>query len=516
MSMLLNHSTPTYSTGAISINKHMDPDSVLNRVFGHVGFRGNQLQAIERILSQQHAMVIMPTGMGKSLCYQIPAIILASQNASRDQARGFTLVISPLIALMKDQVDTLQDRGISAAFINSSLTRKQREKRYSAVARGHYQILYVTPERFRKSEFIEIIQKRTIHLLAVDEAHCISEWGHDFRPDYTRMKEFRKLIGNPVTLALTATATPEVQQDIVQQLGMQEKEITLFHEGIDRPNLNLKVIEVWGEEEKLTHMLRIRKEHPGSAIIYFTLIKTLHQFSDYLQSHDIEHLRYHGDLDRVERRRVQDQFMKEPNHLVLATNAFGMGIDKEDIRFVIHADIPGSMESYYQEIGRSGRDGKPSDCILLYDERDLATQMEFLKWSNPDAEYYVRLYDLLKHDEERVSAYGLEWVREQLHFKDPFDHRLETALSILDRFDVSKGTQDPFHIRVIGDLPEVLGNPSYLETKHQRDLHKLYALVQYVKHSDNRKKFIHDYFGLPYGTSKTCPFPEDKPVEPSC
>ena len=195
--------------------------------------------------------------------------------------------------------------------------------------------------------------------------------------------------------------------------------------------------------------------------------------------------------------------MKESSHLVLATNAFGMGIDKEDIRFVIHADIPGSMESYYQEIGRSGRDGKPSDCILLYDERDLATQMEFLKWSNPDAEYYVRLYDLLKHDEERVSAYGLEWVREQLHFKDPFDHRLETAISILDRFDVIKGTQVPFQIRVIGDLPEVLGNPSYLETKHQRDLHKLYALVQYAKHSDNRKKFIHDYFGLPYRNSKT-------------
>ena len=260
----------------------MDPGSVLNRVFGHVGFRGNQLKAIEHILSHQHAMIIMPTGMGKSLCYQIPAIILASQNVSREQTRGLTLVISPLIALMKDQVDGLQERGISAAFINSSLTRKQREKRYSAVARGHYQILYVTPERFRKSEFIEVIRKRTIHLLAVDEAHCISEWGHDFRPDYTRMKEFRERIGNPVTLALTATATPEVQQDIVQQLGMQEREIALFHEGIDRPNLNLKVIEVWGEEEKLTHILRIRKEQAGSAIIYFTLIKTLHQFSDSL------------------------------------------------------------------------------------------------------------------------------------------------------------------------------------------------------------------------------------------
>ncbi|MFQ5627519.1 MAG: RecQ family ATP-dependent DNA helicase, partial [bacterium] len=244
----------------------------LKTYFGYETFRGQQKAAIDHVLNKKHALVIMPTGMGKSLCYQIPAL----------QLNGLTLVISPLIALMKDQVDVLQKRKIDAAFINSSLTRKERETRYKAVAEGKYKLLYVTPERFRKKEFLEPLKNRRVDLLAVDEAHCISEWGHDFRPDYTRLHEFRKLIDCPTTIALTATATPEVQKDIIRQLGLEKDEVKLFHEGIDRPNLHLEVEDVWGEQEKLGHIIRMQHFMPGNGVVYFALIKTLKTFSEHL------------------------------------------------------------------------------------------------------------------------------------------------------------------------------------------------------------------------------------------
>lgn len=478
------------------------PADILLEVFGHSGFRSSQGAVVERVLAGGHCLVIMPTGMGKSICYQLPAIALARQNqptalpTDRQPNQPLTLVISPLIALMKDQVDALVAKGVNATFVNSSLKRSERLQRYRQIGNGDFDLVYVTPERFRKSEFRDVIGHRKIVLLAIDEAHCISEWGHDFRPDYTRVGEIRESLGNPTTIALTATATPDVQADIILQLNLEPNEVKLFHEGIDRPNLSLDVTQVWDDDAKYELIAETRQQLPGSGIVYFTLIRKLMEFSDQLWENNVPHLIYHGDLPRNSRRELQESFMNEPGHLVLATNAFGMGVDKEDIRYVLHADLPGSLESYYQEIGRAGRDGKPSRCLLMYDERDLATQMEFMQWSNPDAEFYQRVFDFLKNEIEQVNAFGIDWLRERLHYKQKHDRRLETTLSMMDRWGVLGGTIHPMNLAVIGELPEELRDAESLAGKLKRDQTKLLAMLQYVKHDGDRKQFIHQYFGL--------------------
>ena len=277
-------------------------------MFGHNTFRGPQRQIVEHLLNGNHALVIMPTGMGKSLCYQVPALCLAAQHkhlaaqhkhlaaqhkqtnsaaaeTSSEHSRPLSIVLSPLIALMKDQVDGLRERHVAATYINSSLRARERERRYSNIENGKYDLLYVTPERFRKAEFLNVLQRREILLLAIDEAHCISEWGHDFRPDYTRVEQIRQRLDNPTTIALTATATPAVQTDIIRQLGLDQSRVKLFHEGIDRPNLQLSVHAVWSDDEKLDHLIGLRQRQQQRGIAYFTLIKTLQRFSAVSYTH---------------------------------------------------------------------------------------------------------------------------------------------------------------------------------------------------------------------------------------
>ena len=476
---------------------------ILQRRFGYSGFRSTQREIIERTLAGGNSLVIMPTGGGKSLCFQIPALVHAHEFANTalaDRDRPpLTLVLSPLIALMKDQVDALQAKGIEATFINSSLDREERNRRLKQIADGMFSMLYVTPERFRKEEFVGVLRERDIRLLAVDEAHCISEWGHDFRPDYTRVGEFRQELGNPTTIALTATATPDVQIDILSQLGIESfgeslDQCQLFHEGIQRPNLSMQVQEVWGLDEKVALVdAALKRWGNACGIVYFTLIRTLEEMSERLHQMGIDHVCYHGDLARNDRRRVQEGFMRNRCPLVLATNAFGMGIDKEDIRFVLHAEIPGSMESYYQEIGRAGRDGLPSECTLMYDQRDLNTQVEFMRWSNPDADFYERTYDLLLHDEDSVRAFGMEWLRERLCDRHKRDRRLETVLAMLQRFGVIRDENDLSDIKIEGPLPIALADSQQRAAKLLRDQKKLYALVEYSKAEDLRA-FIHSYF----------------------
>jgi ATP-dependent DNA helicase RecQ len=465
-----------------------DPKDVLKQYFKYSSFKGKQEEIINRLLIENgHSLVLMPTGGGKSICYQVPALIFG----------GGTIVISPLIALMQDQVDALKKKSIPAEFINSTVNPKTRRERLDNFVFGKIKLLYVTPERFRKHEFVESIKTANVSLLAVDEAHCISEWGHDFRPDYSRIAEYRELLENPLTIALTATATKDVQTDIIAKLGLTQNEIKLFHQGIQRPNLRLEAADVFDEKETLNEICKVLNAYKGPGIIYFSLIKKLEYYSQLLGDKGYDHAVYHGKLESQQRKQTQRNFLSGKQNLILATNAFGMGIDKPDIRFVIHAEVPSTIESYFQEIGRAGRDGKYSLCMLLYNQEDLYTQMEFIKWANPDADYYYAIYNILKTNLDSLNSMGISYLREQISYKDKNDFRVETVLSMLDRYGVTEGNVENGDLKLIKKLPQELEDDDRLKEKLLNDNKKLLSVVNYFNSNSCRRIFISDYFGFP-------------------
>jgi ATP-dependent DNA helicase RecQ len=351
--------------------------------FGFDDFREGQREVIGAILNGKDAVVVMPTGSGKSLCYQLPAMMLG----------GATVVVSPLIALMKDQVDALRSRQLPATFINSSIAPAEQRARIDALRRGDFKLVYVAPERFRSSNFVAAIQSIGVSLFAVDEAHCISTWGHDFRPDYLRLKGALQSLGTVQTLALTATATPYVRSDIIQQLGLSNPET--FVSGFDRPNLSIDVVQTETEREKVARIKRLAKKHDGSGIVYASTRKAVEQVARELQEQGLQVASYHAGMSDSVRIKAQEDFMAGRTQIIVATNAFGMGIDKREIRFVAHYQMPGSIEAYYQEIGRAGRDGLQSSCVLLFNYADKNTHDFFIEGSYPSAQLVQGVYDAL-------------------------------------------------------------------------------------------------------------------------
>jgi ATP-dependent DNA helicase RecQ len=348
-----------------------DAREVLHRFWGYPDFRPGQDQAVRNVLAGGDSLTIMPTGGGKSLCYQVPAMLLP----------GLTLVVSPLISLMKDQVDALAAAGVPATFINSSLSPDEQSTRLMAAERGAVKLLYVAPERFDGERFIRRLAALHVSLLAVDEAHCVSEWGHDFRPSYLRLGEVRRQIGNPPIAALTATATGEVQRDIVRQLALGDPATLVT--GFDRRNLVWHVLRAKNDSEKDRLLLKLLRGREGSAIVYASTRKNVDALTALLRGTGVNAVGYHAGIADVERKRIQERFMTGEAPAVVATNAFGMGIDKSDVRIVVHYNMPGNLEAYYQEAGRAGRDGGPADCVLLHAYSDRFTHEFFIETANP-------------------------------------------------------------------------------------------------------------------------------------
>lgn len=364
-------------------------NDLLKQYFGYDEFRPGQKEIIQKVIDQENVLGIMPTGSGKSICYQLPALLLD----------GLTVVVSPLISLMKDQVDAANQLGIPATFINSSLDGYETARRFQEIDRQQYRLLYIAPERFIMPDFIQAMKRWNVRMIAIDEAHCISQWGHDFRPSYLQMaNQLDQLPNRHVIVALTATATVQVAADIKRLLKIPEN--NHIQTGFERENLRFQVIKDQKKEQYLIEYLKINKNQSG--IIYAATRKEVDRLYHLLKKFDFSVGRYHGGLNENERTEMQEAFLYDRLQLIVATNAFGMGINKSNVRFVIHYQIPGSLEAYYQEAGRAGRDGLSSEAILLFSPQDIQVQKFFIQQSQREEGQKQKEYEKLKAMTEYV------------------------------------------------------------------------------------------------------------------
>lgn len=440
----------------------MDKYQVLKHYFGYDSFREGQEPLMDGILKGRDALGIMPTGSGKSLCFQIPALMM----------EGITLVISPLISLMKDQVSTLNQAGIHAAYLNSSLTASQYYKALAYAREGRYPIIYVAPERLSTEEFLDFALHTKISMIAVDEAHCVSQWGQDFRPSYLKIVDFiEKLPNRPVISAFTATATEEVREDVIDILMLREP--VIVSTGYDRPNLYLGVQAPKDKYVTLKNYVECHKEQCG--IIYCLTRKLVEEVSDKLKGDGFSVTRYHAGLSDVERRNNQDDFIYDKNTIMVATNAFGMGIDKSNVRYVIHYNMPKNVESYYQEIGRCSRDGEPGECILLYSGQDVMTNQMFVENNQDNQELDPLTKNLvIERDRDRLKkmtfySYTNECLRDYIlrYFGEYGNNYCGNCSNCLTQFETVDVTDISKHlIGCVGTSRQRYGTTVILDTVH--------------------------------------------------
>jgi ATP-dependent DNA helicase RecQ len=472
--------------------------TLLRKRFGFANLRPGQAEVITALLTGHNVLAVMPTGSGKSLCYQLPALLY----------EGCTIVISPLIALMKDQVDSLRAQGIAATFVNSSLSTQEQQARLRACQAGEYHLLYIAPERLRNPRFLQTMAQTRVSLFAVDEAHCISEWGHDFRPDYLRLQQAIEFLGRPRVLALTATATVEVQQDIVRQLGCGEMQ--RFVTGFDRANLTYQVLTLNTAAAKLQALADLLStQNTGSAIIYAATRRMVEEVTAFLHERGAEVLSYHAGLSDGLRRRTQETFMAAQHGIIVATNAFGMGVDKPDVRCVVHVNLPRSMEAYYQEAGRAGRDGLPAQCVLLFSYGDVKVQEFLLEQSFPPRELIEAVYQRLvahsrRHPDRPLPAlWSSGW-------SGGSEMQLAASLKLLEKAGyvervTSYDSLDDTTLDEPATLVRLTTEPvpvshlvldyAALQRRKRHELQKLRRMVGYANARQCRRQRILSYFG---------------------